>query len=131
MPSKTCWPRIVSSRPDAAKVVLGKTGEQVLKMVPLVFTLCGNAQTFVALSACRAALGGGTEFGAEADWRMLVAMESLGEHPWRILLDWPALLVRLDRQHRSALFTEDRKLLPRICSEIVALLDQAVLGENL
>lgn len=62
---------------------------------------------------------------------MLVAMESLREHPWRILLDWPALLVRLDRQHRSTLFTEYRKLLPRIRPEIVALLDQAVFGENL
>ncbi len=58
-------------------------------------------------------------------------MESQCEYAWRILLDWPALLVRLDRPHRSALFTEDRKLLPGIRSEIVALLDQAVFGENL
>lgn len=58
-------------------------------------------------------------------------MESQCEYAWRILLDWPVLLVRLDRQHRSALFTEDRKLLPRIRFEIVALLDQAVFGENL
>ncbi|WNB75420.1 hypothetical protein [Methylomonas koyamae] len=57
VPSKTCWPRIVSSRPDAAKVLLGKTAEQVLKTVPLVFTLCGNAQTFMALSAWPGGVG--------------------------------------------------------------------------
>ncbi|WP_157198239.1 hypothetical protein [Methylomonas sp. DH-1] len=103
----------------------------MLKMVPLVFTLCGNAQTFAALSAWPGGVGRRNGIWGCADWRMLVAMESQCEYAWRILLDWPALLVRLDRQHRSALFTEDRKLLPRIRSEIVALLDQAVFGENL
>jgi hypothetical protein len=54
--------QIASSRPDAvAQVLIGKTPEQLLDTVPLLFTLCGNAQAYAALLACRAALGMATE----------------------------------------------------------------------
>jgi Nickel-dependent hydrogenase len=50
--------QITSTRQGAAtRVLLGKTPEQVLNTVPLLFTLCGNAQAYAALLACRAALG--------------------------------------------------------------------------
>lgn len=148
-------PRIVSTRPDAAKVLLGKTAEQVLATVPLVFTLCGNAQRLAASLACRAALGLGGETEADADLRMSVVLESLREHCWRILLDWPALvgrppdkaalaaLMALDRQYKSALLDEaeavnaaselpgNRFAVDRIRAELLALLDQAVFGQNL
>lgn len=148
-------PRIVSTRPDAAKVLLGKNAEEVLATVPLVFTLCGNAQSLAASLACRAALGLGAEAEADAGLRMSVVLESLREHCWRILLDWPALvgrppdkaalaaLMALDRQHKVALkggggaavvasrLSGDRLVVERIRAELIALLDQAVFGENL
>ncbi|TPQ28233.1 nickel-dependent hydrogenase large subunit [Methylomonas sp. HW2-6] len=148
-------PRIVSTRPDAAKVLLGKTAEQVLATVPLVFTLCGNAQSLAASLACRAALGLGAETKADSDLRMVVVLESLREHCWRILLDWPALvgrppdkaalaaLMALDRQYKSALLDDaeavnaasglpgNRFAVDRIRAELLTLLDQAVFGENL
>jgi Ni,Fe-hydrogenase I large subunit len=82
--------QIASSRPEAvARVLLGKTPEQVLDAVPLLFTLCGNAQAYAALQACRAALGMAAEPGLDLARDMLVQLETLREHAWRILLDWP------------------------------------------
>ncbi|TAN68620.1 MAG: Ni,Fe-hydrogenase I large subunit [Methylobacter sp.] len=84
---------IASSRPEAiAQVFIGKTPEQVLDTVPLLFTLCGNAQAYAALQACRAALGGTTEPEIDSARDMLVQLETLREHAWRILLDWPGFV---------------------------------------
>lgn len=85
--------RIESSRPDkVANVLIGKTPEQVLDTVPLLFTLCGNAQAHAALSACRAALGLTAEPRLDSARDMLVQLETLREHAWRILLDWPVFI---------------------------------------
>lgn len=85
--------RIASTRPDIAPLVLlGKTPEQILDIVPLLFTLCGNAQACTALLACRAALGMTAEPESDAARDLLVQLETLREHAWRILLDWPGLI---------------------------------------
>lgn len=87
--------RIVSTRPQAAaQVLLGKTPEQLLSTVPLLFSLCGNAQSYAALLACRAALGLDAEPEADAARECLLQLETVREHAWRILLDWPGLLGR-------------------------------------
>jgi hypothetical protein len=85
--------QIASSRPDTvAQVLIGKTPEQALDTVPLLFTLCGNAQAYAALLACRAALGMATEPDIDSARDMLVQLETLREHAWRILLDWPLFI---------------------------------------
>ncbi len=82
--------QIVSTRPDnVTQVLLGKTPEQLLDTVPLLFTLCGNAQAYAALLACRAALGIEHDPEIDSARNMLVQLETLREHTWRILLDWP------------------------------------------
>ncbi|MGZ5052282.1 MAG: Ni,Fe-hydrogenase I large subunit [Methylobacter sp.] len=82
--------KISSSRPDkVARVLIGKTPEQVLDTVPLLFTLCGNAQAYVALQACRKAMGLTATPRLDSARDMLVQLETLREHAWRILLDWP------------------------------------------
>ena len=87
--------RMHSTRPLAAtKVLQGKTPQQVLQMVPLLFSLCGNAQAYAALLACRAALGLPDEPQADAARELLLRMETLREHAWRIWLDCPPLLGR-------------------------------------
>ncbi|MDD2761764.1 MAG: Ni,Fe-hydrogenase I large subunit [Methylomonas sp.] len=85
--------KLNSTRPvTAARVLIGKTPEQVLTMVPLLFSLCGNAQTDAALLACRAALHLEADTTANAAREILVNVETLREHGWRILLDWPPLI---------------------------------------
>jgi len=85
--------QIASSRPEAiAQVLIGKTPDQVLETVPLLFTLCGNAQAYAALLACRAALGMATEPELDSARDLLVQLETLREHVWRILLDWPVFI---------------------------------------
>ncbi len=101
--------QIASTRPDGvAQVLLGKTPEQVLDTIPLLFTLCGNAQAYAALLACRAALGiaADPEFDSASD--MLVQVETLREHAWRILLDWPVFVgLTPDKKALAALLKFD------------------------
>ncbi|TRW89767.1 nickel-dependent hydrogenase large subunit [Candidatus Methylobacter oryzae] len=93
---------IASSRPDTiAQVLTGKTPEQVLDTVPLLFSLCGNAQAYAALQACRVALGMTAEPELDSARDMLVQLETLREHAWRILLDWPVFIGLA--QHKKSL----------------------------
>ena len=96
----------------------GKTPTQLLQMVPLVFTLCGNAQAYTALRVCQAAEGISNPPEIDTAQRLLLQLESLREHAWRILLDWPKFigdkadkaamsdLLKFDRQFKGALFKQ-------------------------
>ncbi|WAK04010.1 Ni,Fe-hydrogenase I large subunit [Methylobacter sp. YRD-M1] len=148
--------RIASSRPDIASQVLpGKTPEQVLDIVPLLFTLCGNAQSYAALLACRAALGMAAEPEPDAARDLLVQLETLREHTWRILLDWPGLiglapnkkalaaLLKFDAFFKRHLFRHgqaykldsrldiDAVQLTRMTAELEALIDAAIFNGRL
>ncbi|MDP2903011.1 MAG: Ni,Fe-hydrogenase I large subunit [Methylovulum sp.] len=143
--------RIASARPSAAaQVLLGKTPEQVLGTIPLLFTLCGNAQAYAALLVCRTALGMALEPRHDTARDMLVQMETLREHVWRILLDWPAFvglapdkkalaaLLKFDAQFKQHLFRHgepfkldsgldiDEGQLTRLINEVEALIDAAI-----
>jgi hypothetical protein len=83
---------VVSARPDASRVLLGKTPEQVLTIIPLLFSICAHAQSYAALTACRTALGLSKEPELDAAHLMLVELETLREHVWRILLDWSGFI---------------------------------------
>ncbi|MGZ8914257.1 MAG: Ni,Fe-hydrogenase I large subunit, partial [Methylobacter sp.] len=147
---------IASSRPEAiAQVFIGKTPEQVLDTVPLLFTLCGNAQAYAALQACRAALGMAAEPELDSARDMLVQLETLREHAWRILLDWPifvglaqdkkslAALLKFDGLFKRHLFRHgeafkldsrlaiDANLLTRLIDELEALIDAAIFNGRL
>lgn len=110
---------IALRRPQAARVLIGKTPEQVLAQVPLLFGVCGNAQAYAALLACRAALGLPDADDADPARELLVGMETLREHAWRMLLDWPgamdlpadkaalAQLLKFDAQFKQLLFDGD------------------------
>jgi len=147
---------IASSRPEAiAQVFIGKTPEQVLDTVPLLFTLCGNAQAYAALQACRAALGMAAEPALDSARDMLVQLETLREHAWRILLDWPvfiglvqdkkslAALLKFDGLFKQNLFrygeafkldsllAADTMLLNRLINKLEALIDAAIFNGGL
>jgi coenzyme F420-reducing hydrogenase alpha subunit len=148
--------QIASSRPDAiAKVLIGKTPDQVLDTVPLLFTLCGNAQAYAALSACRAALGMEAESDTDSARDMLVQLETLREHVWRISLDWPvfvglvpdkkalAALLKFDALFKKHLFQHgeafkfdsrldiDAAKLTRLIDELEALIDVSIFNGRL
>lgn len=105
-------------RPQAGRVFIGNPPEQVLEQLPLLFSVCGNAQAYAALLACRAALGLPDTAEADPAREMLVDIETLREHVWRMLLDWPsfvdlpadkaalAVLLKFDAQFKQLLFVD-------------------------
>jgi len=147
--------KIDSTRPEAARVFRGKTPEQLLSMVPLLFSLCSNAQAYAALLACRATLSLDAEPEADAARECLLQLETVREHAWRILLDWPVLLdqpadkialaalLKLDRQFKSCLFKDgeafkldsqlqiDGPFLQTLLVELTSLIDQAIFAGGL
>jgi len=116
---------ISSSRPlQASRVLHGKTIEQALQLLPLLFSVCGIAQACAAVRACEQALGLQAEADLEQRRDSLMQMETLREHLWRIALDWPvfigeqamhepvAALLVLQKRHRQALSAEFDLFLP-------------------
>lgn len=84
---------IRSSRPlQAAQIFEGKTPQEVLTQMPLLFSVCGVAQATVAVQAFQQALALTTIAPVNTARAMLVQMETAREHLWRILIDWPELL---------------------------------------
>ncbi|MDD5502569.1 MAG: hypothetical protein PHH26_03785 [Candidatus Thermoplasmatota archaeon] len=127
----------------------------MLDTVPLLFALCGNAQAYAALLACREALGMANEPNLDTARDMLVQLETLREHAWRILLDWPgfldlapdkkamAALLKFDalcKQHlfwHGEAFKLDSRLvidgvqLTRLIDELEALIDASIFNGRL
>ena len=86
---------IRSSRPLAASLVfVGKTVEETVSGLPALFSVCAVAQASACVSACEAAQGLVPSPGAIRLRRLLVDAETIKEHLWRILLDWPRFLDR-------------------------------------
>ena len=84
---------IGSSRPVAAsRLFHGKSVEDALQMVPMLFSICGTAQACAGVKACEQAMGIEPELAVACLRQGLVNMESLREHLWRIFLEWPEFL---------------------------------------
>jgi len=84
---------IGSTRPvHASRLFHGKGVAEALKLVPMLFSICGTAQACAAVRACEQALGVTPQPETERLREGLVRLESVREHLWRILLDWPALV---------------------------------------
>ena len=91
---------IRSTRPMAAQILKGKTPEQVARIVPMLFSVCGRAQGAAANAALRAALGDGVAPSAPEE-RMIVC-EAMQEHLWRLMLDWTKLMGLPRQEQRFA-----------------------------
>ncbi|HEY0666518.1 MAG TPA: hypothetical protein VGD24_10665 [Gallionella sp.] len=72
-------------RPVVATVLHGRAADQVENMIPLLFSLCGKAQAQAAKLALAAAYGEECVSRLDPD----VQRESLREHLWRCLIDFP------------------------------------------
>lgn len=82
---------IVSTRPQAAAVLAGKTPEQAVRLAPLLFSLCGGAQGVAAQAALLAAQGREPDVRQRAQWAATVRREAANEHLWHLMLAWPPL----------------------------------------
>ena len=83
---------IQSNRPvHASQIMIGKTPEQVLDLLPLMFSVCGIAQARGSLKAIMQQLDIPTSQAHEKAREMLVIAETAREHLFRIFMDWPEL----------------------------------------
>lgn len=79
---------IVLQRPTPSRLLHGKPADQAVRLIPLIYAVCGRAQGQAAALALAAARGIETLPFLEP----LVEAEVLREHLWRILLDLPPQL---------------------------------------
>jgi len=79
-------------RPTAvARALVGRRPDEVVRLVPLLFSLCGTAQGLAAATACEAALG--IDASAHGAARTLtIDAEAAENHAWQIAMEWPLLL---------------------------------------
>jgi len=97
---------IRSSRPlTAARVFAGKPLGTVAGQLPRLFSVCGMAQAMASALACEAALGCSPARSAALARGLLLRAETVKEHLWRLLLDWPNALARLDEGHVTGQLT--------------------------
>lgn len=75
-------------RPNAATVLHGKPAEQAVRLLPMLYSICGKAQGLAADLALRAARGEAVPEAIDG----AVRREGMREHLWRLLLDWPKAL---------------------------------------
>ncbi|TWA66768.1 coenzyme F420-reducing hydrogenase alpha subunit [Azospirillum baldaniorum] len=78
-------------RPVAARVLCGRTPDEAMRLVPLLFSLCGTAQSLAALEALEDALGLDARPHTAAR-ALLAEAEAATNHAWQVLMDWPARL---------------------------------------
>lgn len=81
-----------STRPlHASRVLEGRPLAEALARVPLLFGVCGQAQSVAAVQAAEAALGAAPSPSARRGRTLLLLAEVMQEHLWRLWLDWPPL----------------------------------------
>lgn len=83
---------VASTRPQAARALAGRSADEAVRLVPQLFSLCGRAQGLAARLALAAARAQPVAAVACAAARRAVVLEAIGEHLWRLCLDWPPLL---------------------------------------
>ena len=95
---------VVSTRPTLLRFLCGLPAARVSEFIPRLFSLCRCAQETAARLSLQAARGAGEVALIDAAGRppgLAVAVEAIGEHLWRLLLDWPPLCGEAARQSES------------------------------
>jgi hypothetical protein len=78
--------------PKASQVLAGRTPDEALGMLGLLYAVCGRAQRAAAELALCAAGGPTPSPEHRAELERGVAAEAVVEHLWRLLVDWPRKL---------------------------------------
>ena len=99
-----------SSRPvHASRVMHGKSVDDVLRLLPLMYSVCGVAQARTSVAAVASALNQAEPQPVARARDLLVLLENLREHWFRILVDWPRLF---DLPQPTASLPQLGRLLP-------------------
>ena len=84
---------IRSTRPlMASNLFSGRTAAETAAVLPRLYSICSKAQSQACAAALEAATGLEPSYQALFARRLAVALETVREHLWRLLLDWPRLL---------------------------------------
>lgn len=95
---------ITSSRPlHAAQIFSGKSVSETLKLMPILFNVCGKAQAVTCVNAIESAICSPADQAVQSQREALVLIESLREHSLRILIDWPKFIDSDVEQRQLAL----------------------------
>lgn len=147
---------IALNRPvHATRIFTGKPVEDVIELLPTLYSICGTAQACAATQACESAFSLQTDNHQQLAHRMLLLLETAKEHLWRIFLDWPELIggqpqheplqqaAGLQKHLLPALFAEgkafqiggaplspDRDQLEYVINKLRRLLEAHVFGEQ-
>lgn len=107
---------IRSTRPvHAAAVFVGRTPEETVARLPLLFSVCARAQAAACAAALEQALGVPPSANLHHRREAAIATETLREHLWRILLDWPVVLGEPPmREQMAAVLAVSNRLFARI-----------------
>lgn len=85
--------RIASTRPvTAADRFAGRSPAATTALLPMLYSICAKAQAFACVASLEGACGQLPAPAIVARRRRMVSVETVREHLWRILLDWPRLL---------------------------------------
>lgn len=79
-------------RVDACKVLVGRTVEQAVATVPLLYSICAQAQGLAAHLACEAALGREADAERYRVQQIAVAAEALESHALQVATVWLPLV---------------------------------------
>ncbi len=130
---------IRSTRPyTLCTLFKGKTVEQCLQTVPLLYNICSNAQSYAALLSIEKALALKPDSTANNAREILLMLETVTEHCWQILLDWPLwLAAEADKTKLAEFMLFNHKIKPLLFKQgnafsldsIVEIQTQAVLEQ--
>ncbi|WP_456406485.1 nickel-dependent hydrogenase large subunit [Thiolapillus sp.] len=85
--------QIHSTRPvHACRVFEGKQADEALRLLPLLYSVCGIAQSCAGVRAVERAMDNPRDHQTERLRDALVNMETIREHLWQIFLHWPHFL---------------------------------------
>ncbi len=94
---------ILNNRPvHAAKLLVGKTIDEALTIIPLLYHVCGKAQGSAAIDALQAATNTRSDETTYLSRTVLSDVELIREHLLRIFLDWPSLLEEDECTHDTS-----------------------------
>lgn len=96
-------PRLALKRPrEVVRVALGRAPTEFLRMLPLLFPLCGTAHAVAGLRGIEAAASIRVDPAHERARRLVCLADALAAHAWRSAFDWGALLGEAPRPHPVA-----------------------------
>jgi hypothetical protein len=81
-----------SRQVNACRLFVGRRPAELAEMVPLIYRVCGTAQSAAVTLACEQATGILADPDIVTGRDLLVWLESAREHWWRIAIDWPRLV---------------------------------------